>query len=387
MKLLIYEWNDFLHYDIYNICSYYGVLYDTFSWEFIDKNHDDKFQHWFVGNISLKQYDVLISVNYFPLLAEMAYKSGVKYIAWCYDNPLNVLSIEDTLGYPTNYVFLFDRIQYEAYQHQGFETVYHMPLGVNARRLSRIYPTRADHQKYDAEIAFVGQLYSSKLQEILAPLEDYTQGYIKALIDVQSKLYGCYLFNDIISSEFMNDINQQYQHKHPGTPFYLSKDALSFAMASEVTRRDRLCLLNLLGRRHKVTFYSYERSELIKNVYMAGPVDYVTEMPLVFCCAKVNLNPILRINQSGIPLRAFDIMGAGGFLLSSWQPELAELYIDGEEMVMYDSYEDAVAKANYYLQHEDIRKKIAAGGQKKTLESHDLNQIFKHIIKIAGLSI
>lgn len=376
MKLLIYEWRDYLHYDIYDICSHYNISYDTFTWEFNDKNHDEKFQHWFAKNISLKQYDALISVNYFPLLAEAAHKSNVKYIAWCYDNPLNVLSIEDTLGYSTNHVFMFDRIQCEAYQKKGFKTVYHMPLGVNARRLSKLSPTAAQHQKYDTEIAFVGNLYSSRILEILAPLDEYTQGFLKALMDVQSKLYGCYLFDEILTPEFIQDINKQYRRKQPGTSFRLSKEALSFAMASEVTRRDRLCLLNLLGRRHEVTFYSYEQSELIKNVHLAGPVDYVTEMPLAFHCAKINLNPTLRIIQSGIPLRAFDIMGAGGFLLSSWQPELAETYIDGEELVMYDSYEDAVAKAAFYLQHEDIRRQIAAAGQKNTFENHDLNQIF-----------
>ena len=387
MKLLIYYWTDYWSHDTYDICSYYNISYDTFEWKFTDKNHDEEFEHWFDTNISLKQYDALISVDYFPLLAEVAHKSNVKYIAWCYDNPLNVLQIEDTLGYPTNYVFLFDRIQYETYQRKGFQTVYHMPLGVNARRLNKLRPTAAEHQIYDTEIAFVGKLYISPIQEILAPLENYTQGYLKALIDVQSRIYGYYLFDEILTPQFIEEINQQYQHKQPGTSFRISKEALSYAMASEVARRDRLCLLNLLGRRHKVTFYSYQHDGLIKNVDMRGPVDYITEMPFAFHCAKININPTLRIIQSGIPLRAFDIMGAGGFLLSNWQSELAELYVDGEEVVMYDSYEDAVTKANFYLKHEDIRKQIAIAGRKKTFEQHDLNHIFRNIMKIAGVDI
>ena len=57
-------------------------------------------------------------------------------------------------------------------------------------------------------------------------------------------------------------------------------------------------------------------------------------MPLIFRESKINLNITLRSITSGMPLRALDIMGAGGFLLSNYQQELAENYIDGEELVL-----------------------------------------------------
>lgn len=43
-------------------------------------------------------------------------------------------------------------------------------------------------------------------------------------------------------------------------------------------------------------------------------------------------------------------MAAGGFLLSNYQPELAELFRDGEEVVMYTSMDDLKEKAGYYLE-------------------------------------
>ena len=39
-----------------------------------------------------------------------------------------------------------------------------------------------------------------------------------------------------------------------------------------------------------------------------------------------------------------DILGAGGFLLSNYQPELAEYFEDGKEVVMYHSRADLVEK-------------------------------------------
>lgn len=57
----------------------------------------------------------------------------------------------------------------------------------------------------------------------------------------------------------------------------------------------------------------------IKNIYNKGILDYYNNMPVVFCNSKINLNISLRTIRNGIPLRAMDIMGAGGFLISNYQ--------------------------------------------------------------------
>lgn len=385
MKLLIYSWSSYLQHDIYMICKESGITYDTFAWEFQDKNVDDQFENWFANNVTSSQYDGIFSVNYWPLLSKVAQKNNIKYVAWCYDNPLNVYSIEKTLGNPVNYVFLFDRIQYEKYKEQGFDTVYHMPLGVNVTRYKNLRVPNELHKKYAAEVSFVGNLYASRIGDILAPMEEYTKGYLDALMEAQSQIYGYYMLDEMLTDELLEDINGQYKKKQPDTTFCLSKEALNWAMASEITRRERLLLLNLCGKRFDTKLYSYQDTDLIKEVKKCGAVDYVTESPFVFHCSKINLNPSLRIIQSGIPLRAFDIMGAGGFLLSNYQPELLEFYEDERELVIYQSLEDAVEKIDFYLKQEDLRAEIAQRGREKTLMEHSLQSKMKEIFAIAEL--
>ena len=82
------------------------------------------------------KYDAVLSVNYYPVISQACMKKNIKYIAWCYDNPLNVERIEETLNNPVNYVFLFDKVQFWNYAEKGFETVYYLPLGVNRSRFS-----------------------------------------------------------------------------------------------------------------------------------------------------------------------------------------------------------------------------------------------------------
>lgn len=385
MRLLIYQWNSYYQYDLYDICKDKGILFDVFEWEFKNKNSDLEFEKWFGTNIDMGKYDAVFSVNYYPVLSQISYKMNKKYIAWCYDNPLNVENIDDSLGNNNNYVFLFDRIQYEGYLKKGFETVYYLPLGVNKKRYENIIISSKDRKEYEADISFIGNLYDSAFSQLTMPLNEYTRGYLNSLMDMQSQIYGFFTLDNAISLDLIDDINRQYMEKEPNTKLKVSKAALVFAMASEITRKDRLILLNMFAKRYKTKFYSYDTHELIQNVEYCGSLDYVLQMPQMFACSKVNINPSLRIIQTGIPQRAVDIMGAGGFLLSNYQEELGEYFIDGEEMVMYESIEDALEKADYYLKHNDVRIEIAKRGRKKVLEEYSMEQRLDFILKTADL--
>lgn len=385
MRLLIYEWNAFLEYDIFEICQDEGLAWESFSWKFADKNRDDAFEHWYYQTVDSSSFTALLSINYWPMLSKVCQRRGLKYIAWCYDNPLNVTRVEETLANPVNHVFFFDRVQYQRYKNAGFDTVYHLPLGVNRKRMERMTVSAGERKKYTAEVALVGKLYESQLPEIKAPLNDYTRGFLDALIRMQTRVRTSYLLDDCISDELIQDINRQYLEKEPDTRIRMSREALSYALASEVTRRDRIVLLSLMGTKFDTRLYSYQNSDIIKNVKKYPAVNYWTEMPKIFACSKINLNPSLRIIQTGIPLRVFDIMGAGGFLLSNSQAELLELFEDGREIATYESLEDAVDRAAFYLRHEDIRGKIAESGRRKTFEEYDLRGRMEKIFAIAGL--
>lgn len=383
MKLLIYQGKSYLQFDLYEMCKDKNISYEVFEWEFEDKNSDEPFKKWFVDTVDSNEYDAVLSINYYPVISEACMKKEMKYIAWCYENPLNAERIEETINNPINYVFLFDKVQFWNYAQKGIETVYHLPLGVNAKRLSKLRLSECDYQNYNAEVSFVGNLYDSKMYELLEPMNEYTQGFLKSIMHLQSQIYGYFLFDELITEEVIKNINTQYCAQ--GVKRNLRKEELIFFMASEVTRNERLLFLNLCGRRYSTKLYSDDKCNLLKDVLQCGSVDYVTEMPKVFAASKINLNVTHRMVQTGIPLRTLDIMGAGGFLLSNFQEELTEYFINEEDMVIYESMEDALDKMEFYLSHEELRRKIAENGRKKTLEEHTLQERLKKIIEVVGI--
>ncbi|MFR4338224.1 MAG: glycosyltransferase [Lachnospira pectinoschiza] len=76
-------------------------------------------------------------------------------------------------------------------------------------------------------------------------------------------------------------------------------------------------------------------------------------MPKVFNCGRININPVMRNIRTGIPLRAWDIVGAGGFLMTSFNLNMD--FSRMEKIMCITSHDDLLRKTEYYLNHEDER--------------------------------
>ena len=159
------------------------------------------------------------------------------------------------------------------------------------------------------------------------------------------------------------------------------------AVNMKLTAQDRIESLALLSEHFDVSLFS--DSELPeglrknKGLIYKGTVDYWDEMPRVFRNSKINLNISSRTIESGIPQRVFDILACGGFCLTNYQPEIAEFFEDGRELVMYTDLEDMHSKSRYYLEHEKERIQIARNGYEKVKKCFDINDRIVEIVKKA----
>ena len=122
---------------------------------------------------------------------------------------------------------------------------------------------------------------------------------------------------------------------------------------------------------------------MLPHVKNCGPADSQKVMPKIFKCSKINLNITSRSIKSGISQRVFDILGCGGFLISNYQPELAEYFTPDEDLVLYDSIDDLLCKIEYYLTHEETRRRIAQNGYEKIKQNHSYNTRLTQILNIS----
>lgn len=382
MKILFYDMGSYTYHDFLYYLKKAGHACKTIYYHFPDKFDDPFFCERFSSYLKEETYDVVISVNFFPLVAQLCNQFHIKYLSWCYDSPLEE-RLQEYFNYETNYIFLFDRIEVEQYQAAGYTTVFHLPLAVNTSRLDALAFSPKLVNACRADVSFVGHLYDSPLSTLLCSADDFVRGYIEGILQAQLRIYGYYLLDELITDELLDAVNASFQ-KIGQTGLSLNHRGLSYAVATEITHLERSFLLEQMGELFSTYFYS-SRPCSLKNVKCRGPVKYTDEMPCVFRYSRLNLNPTLKCIQSGIPLRALDIMGSGGVLLSNYQPELAEYFENEKDVIMYESMEDAIAKADFYLKHEDLRKEIARNGYRKIRELFAYPERINELFRIAQI--
>lgn len=383
MKILFYDMGSYTYQDFLHYLKQEGHVCKTIYYHFPNKFEDNFFYNRFSQYLEEDNYDTVISINFFPLIALLCNKYHIKYLAWCYDSPLEE-KLKNYFEYETNYIFLFDRVEVINYQAEGYSRIFHLPLAVNAERLSNLAFTPAQQAHYQTDISFVGKLYDSPLDVLLYGANIYTKGYIEGILQAQFRIYGYNFIDDLISDEILNDINSSFEKLGQST-VALNRRGLSYAISTQITHLERSFLLEQMGALYDTRFYSTDTISFKTSVKCMGPVKYHTEMPAVFRYSKINLCPTLRSIQSGIPLRALDIMGSQGVLLSNFQPELAEYFVNEQELIMYDSLEDAFAKVDFYLRHDELRQNIALNGYKKTRREFSYPQRIHQMFKIAQL--
>lgn len=381
MKLLFCEWEAYMQEDLRDTIKGMGIELHEVAYCFSDIEEDE----WLtrnLGEIMDKQhYDGVVMFNYFPVMAKLCHKKGIPYIVWVYDSPFNVRNPQKTLGFDTNYIFFFDRNEYKRYRDMGFETVNHLALAVNTKRLDRITIDEENKSKYMCDIAFVGNLYSTDFPQIYARLTEYERGYFSGVIETQQKIYGYNFLKDVLDDSRLIPIRLRFMDIEAvkNDTEHMFADWMRHMTASEITRRERLAILRLLSKRHHVKLYSTGDESLLPDVEYCGTANSYSETPQIYKISKINLNITLKSITSGIPLRVLDILGAGGFLLTNYQPEIAENFVNGHDLVIYDSIEDAIIKAEYYLAHEEERLKIAQNGR-KAVEQFTFTRQFEKIL-------
>ena len=140
--------------------------------------------------------------------------------------------------------------------------------------------------------------------------------------------------------------------------------------------------MELLAERYDIHLYTRNTERVPAGVRRFPEIDGSDGALKVFRVSRINLNITLRSIGSGVPLRVFDVMGMGGFMLSNWQEEIPDLFEEGKEIVTYRTPEELVDKADYYLQHEDERARIAVNGYRKVKARHTYEHRLEKIISI-----
>ena len=119
---------------------------------------------------------------------------------------------------------------------------------------------------------------------------------------------------------------------------------------------------------------------MYKRQRYAGPAGHRLELSRIYAASRVNLD-VGRLYQNDIvPMRVFDALACGGFVLAEHTPDLEELFEIGVEVAAYRDEADLRARAAWYLEHPEEARAIARRGRAAVLERHAIRARVAHML-------
>ncbi len=373
MNILILDWNSYAHEYMTEEFEKSDCTVKYLSWPFgkEDMRENQELCMKLKECLGEQEYDFVFSFNFFPIAAKACNECNVKYVSWIYDMPYMLLYSKYT-RLETNHIYFFDKALCIEFQKSGIKNAYYMPLAAPVDYYDSLKDRAKD--EYVSDISFVGSVYQEERQDFYKYLKNvnyYTMGYLRAIMAAQKDLYGDFILEKLLDENILGELRRVCPLEKGEDEW--ESDAWIYAnyfLARKLTGEQRAEILKLIAEKYPVRLYTADKISGMDKVELCGPVDYVKEMPHVFKNTKINLNMTLRSIWTGIPLRAMDVMGCGGFLLTNYQADFLDFFEPGVDYVYYSDNNDLMKKIDYYLCHEDERRSIAENGYNKVKANH-----------------
>ncbi len=386
MNILFYRYNSICEPDIIAIMKRLGHTVTEITEEMRNKELGARGQMNLVSAALKKQESqIVFSINFFPVVSEVCNIFHIPYVCWIVDSPVMEL-YSHSIRNGWNRIFMFDYALYEEFHSENPKGIFYLPLGADYTRLDALIETitKEDEEKYSAEVSFIGSLYTEKCPyNRLKDESSWLKGYLDGVIEAQLKVYGYNFLEECITGQVLQEFKEKVPfYRFPEKANHNDKAVMAHLyLGNKVTEQERLRLLGRVSQEFKLDLYTASDFSPLPKANYRGLARTTTEMPKIFHLSKVNLNFTSKPIRTGIPLRLWDILGAGGFALTNYQSEIPEYFEVGKDLDVYASEEELIDKIKYYLEHEEERREIARNGYQKAKGQYSLELRVKQILQ------
>lgn len=144
----------------------------------------------------------------------------------------------------------------------------------------------------------------------------------------------------------------------------------------EMIKKYDVCFVGNVGSWNRVEFLDRMFKEFPNFFYGKRLFEEAAE---IFSSSRIVLN--ISIKQD-LNMRFFECLSTGSLLLTNNLPTLPYLFKEGIHYVGYDTLDEAVEKAKYYLAHDKEREAIAEAGHREFMAKHTYEHRLKTVLEI-----
>ncbi|MBS1338480.1 MAG: DUF3880 domain-containing protein, partial [Lachnospira sp.] len=257
MKILYYTWNETMAYDIEETLDIEGHDVVKVSYPISSYVADKGFNDYIVRILDKDNFDCIFTMNYIPALAKISFLRKIKYIAWISDSP-NYTTYSEMIHSPYNYIFHFDKKEVENLRSTGAKNIFHMPLAVNTKRVTKqIETSKTQKNKYKADVSFLGSLYSDRdFFDKITGINDYQKGFVDAVIKAQLLFQGCDLIEEALPKSFIESVLKLVDFNMDSEIKLSDEKILLDLIRKKATSIERIELLNFIAKKYQVVLYT-----------------------------------------------------------------------------------------------------------------------------------
>ena len=380
MKVLYYTWNEITYETCRNAMLEKGWKVDCVDYQFKSYDYDEQFMDNLREQLR-EGYDFLFSFDYFPIISTVAQENSVLYVSWIYDSPHHTLESK-TLGNEFNRVFLFDLDMCTRYRKRGFTNLFYMPMAYNHNHIAKLFEGKQLSYKHD--VTFAGAVHDNKKSNLnkIQNMPPELKGYIRGIEEAQLLIYGYDMIDELFSDEKCDEL-AKYASVDFGPLYYDCRNTIFRNFIREdISAIGRKRAIEAIAGRFSLSLYSGKCPEDIPVKYM-GYANATTELPIIFRESKININISARSILSGLPLRIIEVMGAGGFMISNYQAEMQEYFVNDKDIVWFDSQEEMLDKIGFYLENDSDREAIRQRGEQRVRQLFTYDRLLDELLNYA----
>lgn len=389
MKVIFIKWGSICETGIMNAFNRIGVELVVMDRPFESVDYDKGYLEALAKVIEANSESACVfSVNFQPIVARCCKVYKLPYLSWTVDCPSFQLYSE-TVKYPTNRIFMLDRLQWEKFSPKNPECMFHLPMGCDLPTWDGIHVSARERVEYGCDVSFVGSLYSEKCRynSIAKDLPDGMRGFVDGVVAAQMNVYGYNFIEECLTDEWVQEFKKYADWVPLGEDYEedIKGIVADTYIGYKCTEEERIRTFNAIAEHFDFHLWTLSDTKRLPKVKNRGGADSNRMMPQIIKCSKININMTNRPIKTGLPLRIFDLMGAGGFVISNYQAEIPEHFVPGEDIVMFESIPDLLEKIDYYLKHDDERRQIAKNGHDKVRDYHTYDIRLAQMFSMAGL--
>ncbi len=367
MNILFCRWNGCAEIGLMHAFLRMGHHIDECMYAFAGTDYSEECLNLLRKKLDGKRYDMVFSQNFVPIISKVCQIYKVIYISWVMDSPAHQLyshALENTY----NRVFIFDHHLYERFAGKNPGHIFYYPLATCVSEWEQAFKRPHPDRDLSADVSFLGSLYIRECNyDDVENVPAYVKGYLDGLIEAQLHVYGYHFLEEILPPDLVESYAFCADWMQP-EDYVSDKRAVTAQeyLSKKISQIERIRISEALAA-SAYEYKLYTNSPVPKRLKSCyhGVCGYYDEMPWAFRESKINLNITAKGIESGLPLRLFDIMGAGGFVLTNYQSELPDYFDIGSELAVYESIPHLLSQVDYYLSHEEERAAIARRGYEK----------------------